>query len=77
MTESELKNLIIKTIDERAVDLNSISQDIWHHPELCFEEHYAHDLLTSFLEKENFHVQRKTPLETAFVARFYFPNCFY
>ena len=70
MLESELKKIVIKTIDERASDLKIISQGIWQHPELCFQEHYAHDLLTSFLEKENFYVQKKTPLETAFIARY-------
>ncbi|XP_047136729.1 xaa-Arg dipeptidase isoform X3 [Hydra vulgaris] len=68
--KKELKNCIIKTIDDRASDLNNISQRIWEHPELCFQENYAHDLLTTFLEKEKFVVQRKTPLETAFIARY-------
>ncbi|XP_047136719.1 xaa-Arg dipeptidase [Hydra vulgaris] len=68
--KKELKNCVIKTIDSRALDLNGISQCIWEHPELCFQENYAHDLLTTFLEKEKFVVQRKTPLETAFIARY-------
>ena len=66
----ELKNLACSTIDARSSDLNEISQSIWKNPELGFEEFHAHELLTSFLEKEGFKVARKTPLETAFIARF-------
>ena len=67
---SDLKSIICSTIDARSSDLNDISQSIWNKPELCFEEHHAHDLLTSFLEKEGFKVDRKTPLETSFIARY-------
>lgn len=53
-------------IDASAEDLNAISQDIWTHPELNFNEHHAHEVLTDFLEKEGFKVERKFVLETAF-----------
>ena len=66
---SELKSLISSTIDNRSCELNEISQSIWKNPELGYEEFHAHELLTSFLEKEGFEVARKTPLETAFIAR--------
>ena len=70
MSASELKALSCSAIDSRSSDLNSISQSIWNNPELCYEEVKAHELLTTFLEKEGFKVQRKTPLETAFIARY-------
>ncbi|XP_033630848.1 peptidase M20 domain-containing protein 2-like isoform X1 [Asterias rubens] len=57
-------------IDASAEDLNAISQDIWTHPELNFNEHHAHEVLTDFLEKEGFKVERKFVLETAFRATF-------
>ncbi|XP_071796518.1 xaa-Arg dipeptidase-like isoform X2 [Asterias amurensis] len=57
-------------IDASAEDLNALSQDIWSHPELNFNEHHAHEVLTDFLEKEGFKVERKFVLETAFRATF-------
>lgn len=68
--DGELKKLICSTIDARASDLNDVSQAIWSHPELAYEEHFAHEFLTNFLEKEGFKVERKTPLETSFVAKY-------
>ena len=66
----QLKDIISKTIDDKKKELNEISQEIWKNPELNFEEHKAHALLTSFLEKEGFEVAKSTPLETSFVARY-------
>ena len=48
----------VAKIDESASDLNILSQDIWSHPELNFEERHAHKVLTDFLEKEGFEVKR-------------------
>jgi len=70
MITNDLKSLICSTIDGRSSDLNDISQSIWNKPELRFEEHHAHELLASFLEKEGFDVKRKSPLETSFIARY-------
>lgn len=53
-------------IDASAEDLNALSQEIWSHPELYFNEHHAHQVLTDFLEKEGFKVERKFVLDTAF-----------
>ena len=68
--EAKLKQEACTTIDRYSDDLNNISQQIWQNPELCFEEFHAHELLTSFLEKEGFNVSKKTPLETSFIARY-------
>ena len=54
MDSENLKKIACKAIDEAATDLNSLSDDIWSHPELCFEEKYSHDALCSFLEKQGF-----------------------
>lgn len=60
---------IFKEIDARAETLIDISQRIWHHPELCFEEHFAHDLLCDTLVSEGISVERGAcDLPTAFVA---------
>ncbi len=57
-------------VDRRSERLLSVSHEIFDHPELCFEEHRAHDLLCDVLEEEGLEVTRHAHgLETAFVAR--------
>src|SRR4051795_9896981 len=56
---------------ERLSDvLVDASHQIHGRPELAFEEHFAHDLLTGILEAEGLDVERGAyGLDTAFVAR--------
>jgi amidohydrolase len=57
-------------IDRRAPMLLDVSHRIFDEPELCFDEHVAHDLLCDVLEAEGLETQRSAyGLETAFVAR--------
>ena len=57
-------------IDELADTLVEASHDIHAHPELCFEEHHAHRVLTDLLEREGVDVTRAAHgLDTAFDAR--------
>ena len=68
---SALKKLSSSAIDENTEELRKVSDEIWSSPELNFEEHKAHDLLTGFLEKKGFSVERSyTGIETAFRATF-------
>ena len=46
--------------------LNDLSQDIWKHPELNFKEVHAHRVLTDFLERRGYNVERNFVLETGF-----------
>ncbi len=60
-SESEinrLKTIACSAIDENAAELNSISQAIWQNPELAYEEHQAHNLLSDFFLSRNFVVSR-------------------
>ncbi len=67
----ELKEKASKKIDESACELLSLSTEIWNNPELNFKEFNAHKILTNFLEKEGFVVERSyTGIETAFRATF-------
>ncbi|MFN5766106.1 MAG: M20/M25/M40 family metallo-hydrolase, partial [Pseudanabaena sp.] len=51
-------------------DLIAASHDIHAHPELNFEEHFAHELLTSMIEKNELPVTRKAyGLDTAFETK--------
>ena len=64
-----LKQKAVEAIDQYACDLRELSKKILEHPELCYEEKYAHDVLTKFLEGKGFNVTRHyTGLDTAFRA---------
>lgn len=57
-------------VDALSSDLRSISLDIHDHPELCYKEFYAHELLTKFLgQQEGWQVTPSAyDIKTAFVA---------
>ena len=54
----EVKARIEAEVDRLADTLLEASHDIHAHPELLFEERYAHDLLTRVLEDEGLEVER-------------------
>ena len=67
----DLKQAASFKIAGSAQELCRLSNEIWGSPELNFEEHKAHKMLTDFLEKEGFSVERSyTGIETAFKATF-------
>ena len=67
---SELKAQVVAYIDRRSADLIDASHQIHAHPELNFEEHFAHELLTSRIEKNGLPVTRKAyGLDTAFETK--------
>ncbi|MGD9798230.1 MAG: amidohydrolase [Acidimicrobiia bacterium] len=70
MDAGTLKRRLCARIDELAPMLVEVSHDIHAHPELCFEERYAHDRLTAVLEREGVDVTRSAHgVDTAFDAR--------
>ncbi len=70
MTPDVAKQQMASEVDARAARLLSVSHQIHETPELCFEEHAAHDLLCFVLEDEGLEVERSAyNLDTAFVAR--------
>jgi amidohydrolase len=65
-----VKDRIAAEVAARADDLVAASHRIHEHPELNYEEHYAHDQLTALLEAGGMDVERHAyGLDTAFVAR--------
>ena len=65
----EPREAVGKTLNDLSPDLRQLSKGIHEHPELCYEEVYAHDSITSFLEKQGFEVKRHTyGLKTSFEA---------
>ena len=67
---ASVKVRLAAEVDKRADVLIDASHQIHAHPELCYEEHFAHDLLTGLLEAEKLDVERHAfDLDTAFIAR--------
>ena len=64
----KFKQAAYNAIDNEATDLRTLSHEIWSNPELLFEEHNAHKILTDYLEKKNFDVTRNFVVDTAFKA---------
>jgi amidohydrolase len=70
MDLAAVKERLAAEVDKRADVLIDASHQIHAHPELCYEEHFAHDLLTGLLEAEKLDVERHAfDLDTAFIAR--------
>jgi hypothetical protein len=62
-----LKQAVCDRVDELADTLIDASHQIHAHPELNFQEHFAHDLLTGLLERHDIAPTRHAyDLETAF-----------
>ncbi|KAF7969657.1 hypothetical protein HWV62_26698 [Athelia sp. TMB] len=66
----EVLDAIENSIDALSDELRALSVDIHEHPELRFEEKYAHDVLTSFMSKKGFSVTPHFHLETAWSATY-------
>lgn len=67
MDTAELKQAVCDRVDELADRLIDASHQIHAHPELNYEEHFAHELLTGFLEREGIApVRHAYDLATAF-----------
>ena len=68
---AEFKAVASAAVDSYEEELKALSVTIWNNPELAYEEHQAHKLLTDFLEQKGFKVERAfTGLKTAFRATF-------
>lgn len=64
------KQQLVEEVDKRAEVLLDVSHQIHARPELCFEEHFAHDLLAEVIAGEGLEVTRHAyGLDTAFDAR--------
>jgi len=64
---AQIKQQVCADIDSRSADLISISHEIHAHPELNFEEKFAHDILTQYIADSKLKVNRGAfELDTAF-----------
>ncbi|KAI0080418.1 aminoacylase 1-like protein 2 [Panus rudis PR-1116 ss-1] len=66
----ELFDTIAASIDALSNDFRALSLDLHEHPEIKFEEHYAHDVLSDFMIKQGFEVKKHHILPTAWEATF-------
>ncbi|KAJ6588326.1 hypothetical protein B0H19DRAFT_1205843 [Mycena capillaripes] len=66
----DILETIEQTIKSLDGELRELSMDIHDHPELGYEEHYAHDVLTAFMGKHGFKVTKHYHLETAWLATY-------
>ena len=67
----DLKTKVKSRIDAATHELTALSQDIWAHPELAFEEHHAAEACIKVLGDAGFNVTIGSgDLPTAFVAEF-------
>ena len=70
MDIADAKRRVCDEIDRLAPELLDVSHRIHERPELGFEEHHAHDLLTGVLDDHGLAVQRRAyGVDTAFEAR--------
>lgn len=70
---SQLKTFISlasPAIDAKAKELQEVSLKIWEKPELGYEEHFAHGILSAFFAEQGFEVTKHYTLPTAFRAEF-------
>ncbi len=68
-TSEPIRSAIVEAISRYSSDLIALSHDIWHHPELAFEEFYAAERCTKILSAAGFDVSTGiSDLPTAFVA---------
>jgi amidohydrolase len=69
MDVADAKARVTAHVEGNAERLVEVSHSIWGRPELCYEEHHAHDLLCEALESAGLDVQRGAyDLPTAFRA---------
>ncbi|KZT63486.1 hypothetical protein DAEQUDRAFT_747817 [Daedalea quercina L-15889] len=66
----EVLDTIERTIAALEDELHALSQDIHDHPEIRWEEHHAHDVLTGFMLRKGWYVTKHHLLPTAWKARF-------
>ncbi len=71
MQEKQNREEIIASLDTMKRELTEISDDIWSHPELAFEEIYSSEKLKTYLKSKGFRITCPVAgLATAFLAEF-------
>ncbi|TPX36292.1 hypothetical protein SmJEL517_g01420 [Synchytrium microbalum] len=67
----KVHQVVADAIKAHSAELEDLSLQIHSKPELAFEEHFAHDLLTTYLQGQGFIVTKNACcLKTAFIAEY-------
>jgi len=65
-----MKQLLIKTVEEKANELRKMAKDIWSNPELGEQELYASKLQRDYMKENGFLISLIENVPTAFVAEY-------
>lgn len=68
VSNAESKKAILKWIDENRKPFEELATELWHKPEIAYEEREAVRLQMEFMKARGFRVTQKDGLPTAFVA---------
>lgn len=66
----DILDAIEATVANMDAELRALSLDIHDHPEIMWQEHRTHDVLTDFFEKKGFEITRHYFLDTAWKATY-------
>ena len=65
----ELRDTIAATIDASHDELHNINKQLHSNPETAYQEHFAHETITTYLSSRGFDVKKHTyGLDTSFEA---------
>ncbi|RBA21175.1 hypothetical protein FPRO05_07489 [Fusarium proliferatum] len=68
-SSDKARNIIARETNRLRSQLEKVCLDIHSHPELCYEEEFAHDTICDFLERNGFTVKRRAyDISTCFEA---------
>lgn len=71
LTLERARSTVLSTIRDSDSDLHKINKAIHSHPELCYEEHFAHETITTYLSSLGFNVRKHTyGLDTSFEVEY-------
>ena len=73
MAEATCKSLISDVLESNKAKIKAVSHEIWSHPETSWKEKHACEILTQYLLKEGFEVEKHFTSETGFRAVFESP----
>ena len=69
--ESKTKNSILQSVEKQKGDLIKMSDEIWAHAEIAFEEYESSRILSDYAESQGFKVERGVAeMKTAFIASY-------
>ena len=72
---AQLKQYAIAHIEKHSEELNKLGKEIWKNPELAYEEHKSHNLLTDYLESKVGSANQKIESHEFFLRLLQYAGC--